>query len=123
MITCFNYGESLKRLGDDQALFCAMARCFVEDVDGLLGEIAEGNLRGEAQRVERAAHSLKGLAATFSAATVVSKAQCIEECGRQANLNKARAVLPELSEETARLKSELLPYAALDSANGSESHV
>lgn len=112
--SCFNYGESLKRLGYDQDLFCAMARCFVEDADGLLSEIAEGNAQGEAKRVERAAHSLKGLAATFSAAAVVSKAQCVEESGRQANLTRAGAVLQELTEETERLKQALLPYAESD---------
>ncbi len=81
MTPCFSYDESLQRLGDDQELFCAMARCFVEDADGLLNEIAAGNQRGDAARVERAAHSLKGLAATFSAAAVVSRAQLIEQCG------------------------------------------
>ena len=116
MITCFDYEESLKRLGDDKELFCAMARCFVEDADGLLREIATGNQRGEAPRVERAAHSLKGLAATFSAAAVVSRAQFIEQCGRQADLTRARAVLPDLMEETEKLKTALNPYAT----NGAE---
>lgn len=112
--SCFNYVESLKRLGDDQALFCAMARCFVEDAEGLLREIAEGIDRSDAHRVERAAHSLKGLAATFSAFAVVTRAQSIEESGRQANLSRSRAVLPELMEEADRLKRELLPYATRD---------
>jgi CheY-like chemotaxis protein/HPt (histidine-containing phosphotransfer) domain-containing protein len=111
MAPCFDYQESLKRLGDDQELFCAMARCYVEDADGLLHEIAAGNQRGEAYRVERAAHSLKGLAATFSAAAVVSRAQFIEQCGRQSDLTRARAVLPDLIAESEKLKGELQPYA------------
>lgn len=112
--TCFNYDESLKRLGDDQELFRAMARCFVEDAEGLLNEIAEGNERQETRRVERAAHSLKGLAATFSAPAVVTRAQSVEEAGRQANLTRARALLPELVQETRRLRQELLPFATQD---------
>ncbi len=119
MPDCFDYGQSLKRLGNDQELFRALARCFVEDADALLSEIATGYHRGEAARVEHAAHSLKGLAATFSAAAVVSRAQIIEQCGRHADLSQVRTVLPELMDETEKLKTALLPYASKDAHGAS----
>lgn len=109
---CFNYEESLQRLGGDRELFCSLAKCFVEDSDGLLAEVAAGNHADEANRVERAAHSLKGLAATFSAAAVVSRAQFIEHCARQGDLSRVRALLPDLGSETEKLKTALQPYAS-----------
>jgi CheY-like chemotaxis protein/HPt (histidine-containing phosphotransfer) domain-containing protein/anti-sigma regulatory factor (Ser/Thr protein kinase) len=109
---CFHYDESLKRLGDDRELFCSLAKCFVEDSDGLLDEVAAGNKAGEANRVERASHSLKGLAATFSAKAVVSRAQFIENCAREGDLSRVRALLPDLKTETEKLKVALGPYAS-----------
>lgn len=108
----FDYQATLARLGNDHELFCLMALCFVEDAGILLGEITAASQANDADRVERAAHSLKGLAATFSAEAVVSRAQFIETCGRRADFNAVRSVIADLSLETERLKAALSPFAA-----------
>ena len=59
------------------------------------------------ERVERAAHSLKGLAGNFGAARVVASAQALENLARQRRLDQAREVARQLNQDVDDLKAAL----------------
>lgn len=86
-----NVRDALKRLEGDEALYADLAACFLEDAPALVEEIL--GLDGgqvDAARI-RAAHSLKGLAATVGADALSAAAgeiQCCAEQGDSARLSE-----------------------------------
>jgi len=73
----------------------------------MLGELRTALDDKDAVRLRRAAHSLKGSAANFSAPAAVEAAWKLEEMGRQGNLQGAAESLPELEQEVHRLRRAL----------------
>jgi HPt (histidine-containing phosphotransfer) domain-containing protein len=62
---------------------------------------------GEAQRLERVAHGIKGAAANLAAEATRSAAATLEQVGKAADLDEAAAVLTKLEEEVERLRAVL----------------
>ena len=98
---------SLSRLGGDVELFRELVGYFLEDCPEMLDQIHLGLGEQDSMRVERAAHSLKGLAANFGAARVVASAQTLEDLARQRKLEPARDVALRLDKEVGDLKTAL----------------
>ena len=82
----FDYAAAIARLGNDTNLFDDMAGFFRSDSPELLQRIRAAIDASDANEVLRAAHSLKGLAATFDAKAAVAAALRVEELGRSGNL-------------------------------------
>ena len=78
-------------------LFREIVELFLEDAPALLVQAHRSLANGDATTLERAAHSLKGLAANLDALTVVSAAHSIEQHAQERDLSLAGACLPELS--------------------------
>jgi len=106
----FNHDAALKRLGGDNELFADMSLFFFEDSPGLLDEIGDGIEQQNAEKVVRAAHSLRGLAANFDAYDVVRIAQTIEQSAREENLGEIGKLLEELRGHVHRLNDALAQY-------------
>jgi two-component system, sensor histidine kinase and response regulator len=106
----FDLEASLARLGGDAVLFRKLIEFFLEDCPPLLEQIASGIESRNAALVERAGHSIKGLAANFGAQAAISASLRMEECGRTADLDGAVAALPELKTQMDRLKQSLSAY-------------
>lgn len=106
----FNHDAALKRLGGDNELFADMSLFFFEDSPGLLGEVAEGIRQGDSERVTRAAHSLRGLAANFDAYDVVRVSQAIENTACDENLLEINTLLTELRQHVSRLNEALAQF-------------
>ncbi len=108
----FNYQRSVARLGGDAVLFREIVELFLEDAPALLVQAHRSLASGDALTLERAAHSLKGLAANLDAVTVVSAAQSIEQHAQQKDLSLAGACLPELAKRLQSLQAALAKFLA-----------
>lgn len=107
---------TLQRIGNDHSLLRDLTVFFVEDAPPLIAELRAAIPAGAASEVERAAHSLKGLASNFNAFAVQSSAQRLEDAGRAAKLDGAEALLATLIQDvevvTAALQREVLDAPA-----------
>ncbi len=106
----FDLAGALDRLGGDQELLRELVQFFLEDSPGLLDRLRDGLGAGHAQSVERAAHSLKGLAANFGATRAIDLAASIERLGRDGDLGGASQRFPELQTEIELLQQALAKY-------------
>jgi two-component system, sensor histidine kinase and response regulator len=115
-----NLGESaqidipgtLVRLNGDQQLLTALVGFFFEDFPALLDEIRAGFQRGDWPRVQRSAHSLKGLAANFGAAPAVAALQKLETGSGDFDAPAQKQHLKETEAAVARLAAALVDYHA-----------
>jgi two-component system sensor histidine kinase/response regulator len=105
-----NISESLERLGGDQELFSDLINFFFEDFPTLLDEIRSSLTRQDWNSAQRAAHSLKGLTANFSAKRAHVALQQIEtQCPSQ-NAEQLRQMLKVAEQEVALLAAALANY-------------
>jgi len=107
MSTIFDYAGSLHRMGDDQELFQEMAELLRADAPALLDAVHTAHEHGEAQRLERASHTLKGLAANFGAARAVAAAADVEKLAKQRQSSGLPAAISELEEAIDELIAAL----------------
>jgi HPt (histidine-containing phosphotransfer) domain-containing protein len=97
----------LDRVGGDMGLLREITAIFLSEYPTLLAEIRMGIIAGDARRVERAAHSLKGAVSNFAAHTVTQAAYQLEVLGRNARLEDAPAALATLESQLAALQPAL----------------
>lgn len=99
--------DALSRLGNDAELLTAIIQIYLEDAPGLLERIKTAVANKDASALQRAAHSLKGLAATLSAADVTCGASRLEHMGGSCSLHGAEAPLEELEHAARELEAML----------------
>jgi len=58
--------DILERLGGDEEIFAMMIDMYLQDVDSNCAELGAALASGDAGELQRAAHTVKGLLATFS---------------------------------------------------------
>jgi len=95
--------EALGMVDGDRALLRELASLLVEDCPHRIQELRGAVEAGDAPRIERAAHAVKGAVATFGAAGVHQRAAELETIGREARVAAAPAVLAALEVEVERL--------------------
>lgn len=103
----FNYEESLIRLGGDSDLFDEILGMFLEDAPALLQQASLSLADGDAETLERMAHTLKGMSANFNAAAAVEASYAVELLARERRLDKAAVCFPRLEDELHRLEAAL----------------
>jgi len=103
-----NRDSALARLCGDVSLLRDLAELFLADAPALLKEAESALMHHDFATVERAAHSLKGLAANFDGAWVMTAAKELEELARRQNLTDAKTVRDRLAYELDRLSSALV---------------
>jgi len=99
----FDRKEALSRVDGDAELLEQTVRLFLAECPALLGEIRAAVEHRDAVRLQRAAHSLGGAAATLSAGRVTGAALTMEMIGRDMCLDRAPGALTVLEKEIARL--------------------
>jgi len=106
----FDYAAAIARLDNDEVLLDDMIRFFRSDSPELLRQIRVALEAHDVPEVVRAAHSLKGLAATFDATAVVAAGRSVEELGKAGRLAEAEKALPILEFEVGRLSRALADF-------------
>lgn len=102
--------SALNRLDGDMELLRDLARFFQDDQQELMERIEQGAADADGPTLERAAHSLKGLAANFGAQEVVDAALRLEKMGQESEFGQGPEAISQLKQLLQRLNAELEPY-------------
>ncbi|MEQ8847640.1 response regulator [Botrimarina sp.] len=98
---------ALRRLRGDRGLLVDMIAFFLDDAPVLLRTIDESIEADELETLQRAAHSMKGLTATFDAHAAQAAARDLEHAARDGELEAVPKFRERLSAEVDRLRTEL----------------
>jgi CheY-like chemotaxis protein len=104
--------EVLARVGGDRQLLAEISKLFVDDAPLHLQRIRQAIDARDGDALRRAAHGLKGAAANFDAAGVVTAARTLEEMGKNNQFAGDEAAWLVLFTETERLISVLRTVTA-----------
>lgn len=103
----YDYNGALQRMGNDRDLFQEMASLLRSDAPPLLMVVQTSIKAGDAARLHRAAHTLKGLAANFGAARAVAAAAEVERLAKTGQSAGMPAAIVELEESLDELIAAL----------------
>ena len=102
--------DALSRLGNDHELLSDIIGIFLEDSPALLEKIRRAVMGNDPSALQRAAHSLKGLAATLSAADVAAASRRLEQMGASNSLSDAVAAVTQLETLLSELRAAAQGY-------------
>ena len=97
----------LERLGGDTELLTELLGIFLDECQKMLAGVQSAVDAGDANRIERSAHSLKGALLNISADAAADRALQLEQVGRAGEFELASSLLEDLQEEIQRLEFEL----------------
>ena len=103
MSQIYDYTGSLHRMGDDPALFHEMVTLLRCDVPKWLKLVLAAERENDASRLQRAAHTIKGLAANFGASRAVAAAAEVEQIAKTQTTVGLRSAVVELQESLDEL--------------------
>jgi len=106
----FDREAALAMIDGDTELFGELVGLFMTESVELLNQIHGAIARRDAKLLERAAHSMKGSVAAFSAESARRVAQTLETIGAQGDFDQAEAVANDLREKVVLLTSALAEY-------------
>jgi two-component system sensor histidine kinase/response regulator len=106
----FDLRACLGRVSGNRPLLREVIELFRENCTALLAEMDEALKHGDADRLRRAAHTLKGSAGIFAAERAVEAARALEAVGRDGDLTRGREVFARVSAETDRLRTALAAF-------------
>jgi signal transduction histidine kinase/CheY-like chemotaxis protein len=101
----------------DARLLRELMTVFLEDCPRMLGEVREAAAAGDAARLRRAAHTLKGSVGYFSAPAAVVAAQALERMGRESDLRGVEEACGKLDGEVERLRAAVAAFLQKDAAS------
>jgi signal transduction histidine kinase/CheY-like chemotaxis protein/HPt (histidine-containing phosphotransfer) domain-containing protein len=101
--------DLLKRLCGNQALKARVLRVFAEDCPSRLAEISAAIADGDAERVRRAAHALKGSSGNVAARGLADAAHALELAAATGRFESFDSAWRTVSDEADRLFSSLPP--------------
>jgi HPt (histidine-containing phosphotransfer) domain-containing protein len=110
----FDVSKALEVVDGDTELFEEITDLFLENFPENITRIREGVTNGDAGALERAAHSLKGSVANFSAKRAFDAAYKLEVIGKEGKLEGAGAALSDLEKEMRDLEAVLKEALAGD---------
>lgn len=116
MSSVFDQSTSLRRMGYDQKLFREMIGLFQEDGPRRLNDVHQAYENRDATGVHQAAHTLKGLAANFSAQPAVEAAAQVEQLARANQWTDLVPALARLDDALAELLTALQPLMKASSS-------
>lgn len=105
----------LQRLGGDENLFRELVEYFVEDSAQILDQMRAAARSRDAAELERAAHSIKGLAANFEGRAAVEIARDIEGLAQSGSIESLEPLIGQLDECVRQLLAVLQAETAVGS--------
>ena len=105
-----NWEEALGIVNNDSGLLKEVVQAFLEETPGLLKEIREAMVAGDAAVVRRTAHSIKGSLAYLGAKGVSQLAFQLEQAGANEDLANSEASLNELEKQMDLVFQEASDY-------------
>jgi len=102
--------KALERLGGDRELLDRVIATFLKTFPQLVADLRSAHTQRDPRRVQGAAHSLKGSAATVAAEQVRSLAERLEQIGASGTLDGADRLLAELDAHLTRIHSFAATY-------------
>jgi CheY-like chemotaxis protein len=103
----YRRAEVLERMGGDEELFQTLAGMFVADSASYCSALEQALAAADAPTLQREAHTIKGLLATFSEDTGTALAQQLEESAKRGDLDKADVMAAGLVVAVKRLAAAL----------------
>jgi len=97
----------MERLGGDASLLKEIVDLFVLDCSRLLADMKEAVAQRDAERLEKAAHSLKGSVGNFGAPRAVATLADVEALARRWDLFAASEALGKAEQELDQVKKAL----------------
>ena len=94
----------MTRVGGDLNLLREIAGLFLKECPGLMTQIQDAIVAGDASRLRRAAHTLKGAVGNFGAIPTFEAALKLEMMGQSGDLHAAKEACLALEAEIASLK-------------------
>jgi len=113
MSTIYDHAGALKRMGNDEDLFHEMVGLLKADAPPLIVTAQSASRAGDAMQLQRAAHTLKGLASNFGGQRAVSAAAELEGLAKNRQSMGVPAALTELEEAFDELIGALAPAAEM----------
>lgn len=98
----------LASVGGDIDLLQNIINVFIAECQQLINEIRDALCSSDPQRIERAAHSLKGSVGTFAPETATEAVSRLEQIARTGNLGEARRAIIELERDLSGIREELI---------------
>jgi CheY-like chemotaxis protein/HPt (histidine-containing phosphotransfer) domain-containing protein len=105
-----HWDAALRRAAGSQELLRETAGLFLEECPRLLTELHAALEQGDAVRVRRAAHTLRGSAAIFAAQPTIAVAARLEELGSRGDLADAAQLIEQLECLTVPVVAELTSF-------------
>ncbi len=111
-LTKLDKAVALERLGGDEELLKEVAALFLDEYPTLMAEIKVALGAKNANRLERAAHSLKGSVSNFGSDAAWQAAYEMEKMGRANDLANSEAAYSHLASVMEAIHPELSALAA-----------
>ncbi|HEX6735406.1 MAG TPA: Hpt domain-containing protein [Azonexus sp.] len=108
-----NRGNILERLGGDEEIFAMMLDMYLQDLEANCASLDAALATGQPAAVQREAHTVKGLLATFSDESGAAAAYAVE---RQAKAGEMAGLAEAIAAVQARLREVAVVLAAARSA-------
>jgi len=106
----FDRQEVLDRVDGDLELLEEIAVLFMEACEVWMGELRRGLADSDAAAIQKAAHTLKGSAASFGARPLIETALRVEKIGASLNLAEADSAVRDLESQVSDLVRELRSF-------------
>jgi HPt (histidine-containing phosphotransfer) domain-containing protein len=101
-------GEALSHVGGDVKLLRELTDVFLQDYPRMVEEVIDGLCAGDATKVKRAAHSIKGAVSILGGKAAFEAALHLEAIARQGDLRQAEARWQELRQALEQLQHVLM---------------
>ena len=101
-------GSALPRCGDDRDFFNEMCNDFFHSIPKSIVEMKTALSKVDSVSLNRAAHNLKGMAATFSAAKLTDLNEELEARSGQGDLSQANELITEIEKEAELISKHLI---------------
>jgi HPt (histidine-containing phosphotransfer) domain-containing protein len=113
--TTWSPGPLIERLGGDEELARQLVSLFLVEYPQMVSAVRESVASGSAERIQRAAHALKGSVSNFSDGVPATAALELERIGREGRVADAPAALATVEREIEVLVTRLREFERAES--------